>query len=309
MTPAEPRAKTTRSAATLPAMFKHLLAALLLPCTLLAARPTEPLNLWPDKAPDALGSEPKDTPTLTPYWADAEKSNGSTVIVCPGGGYRVLAPHEGEAYAKWLNTLGINAFVLKYRLATDGYAVPTILLDAKRAVRLVRSHAAEWNLDANRIGLMGSSAGGHLTATVITQFDAGDASSSDAVERVSSRPDIAVLCYAFILFDQPNPEREKVFLGPNGTPEQKRLLSPRLNVRTDTPPCFIWQTVEDNRVVPENAFAFAQALREKGVPFALHLYQQGRHGIGLGSKELDPAKLHPWTSDCAFWLKEQGFIK
>jgi acetyl esterase/lipase len=157
--------------------------------------------------------------------------------------------------------------------------------------------------------MIGSSAGGHLTATLCTQFDAGNPQATDPVERVSSRPDLAVLCYAFILFDLPDAKREERFLGPNGTPEQKRLLSPRLNVRTDTPQTFIWQTVEDPTVTADNALGYAGALREKGVEFDLHLYEKGRHGIGLGSKELDPEKLHPWTRDCSFWLKQQGFTK
>jgi acetyl esterase/lipase len=279
-------------------------------CTTLASeRPTEPLRLWPRDAPGALGKDAKDTPTLTPFWPAPDKATGAVFIAAPGGGYRVLAAHEGDAYARWLASNGITAFVLKYRLAADGYRVPTILQDAARAVRLIRTNATGWGLDPKRIGMIGSSAGGHLTATLITQFDDGQPDATDPIERASSRPDLAVLCYGFILFDEPNPKREETFLGPDGTPEQKRLLSPRLNVRKDTPPTFIWQTVEDPGVVVENAFAFANALREKGVPFDLHLYEKGRHGIGLGSKELDPDKLHPWTRDCVFWLKQRGFVK
>jgi acetyl esterase/lipase len=272
-------------------------------------RPTDPIRLWPSDAPGALGKDAKDTPTLTPFWAAPEKASGAVFIVAPGGGYRVLAPHEADAYAKWLAANGITAFVLKYRLVTDGYRVPVILQDAARAVRLVRANATAWGLDSKRIGMIGSSAGGHLTATLITQFDSGKADASDPIERESSRPDVAVLCYAFILFDEPNPEREKTFLGPEGTAEQKRLLSPRLNVRKNTPPTFIWQTVEDSRVVVENAFGFANALRENGVPYDLHLYENGRHGIGLGTKDYDPEKAHRWTHDCIFWLKQRGFLK
>jgi acetyl esterase/lipase len=272
-------------------------------------RPTTPLRLWADRAPEALGDADKDTPTLTPYWPAPEQASGAAFIVCPGGGYRNLAAHEGEPFAKWLASQGIAAFVLKYRLTTDGYKVPTILLDAARAMRLVRANALAWGLDPQRIGMIGSSAGGHLTATLITQFDAGKADAADLVERASSRPDLAVLCYGFILFDVPKPEREEQFLGPNATPEQKRFLSPRLNVRTETPPCFIWQTVEDDKVLAENALAFASALREKRIPFDLHLYEKGRHGLGLGTKDGDPAKMHPWTRDCAFWLQQQGFAK
>ncbi|EDY21311.1 alpha/beta hydrolase [Chthoniobacter flavus Ellin428] len=274
-----------------------------------AEHPTEPMRLWAGKAPDALGDAPKDIPTLTPYWPADDQASGAAFIVCPGGGYRNLAAHEGEPFAKWLNSLGIAAFVLKYRLTTDGYFVPTTLLDAARALRTVRAHATEWGIDPKRIGMIGSSAGGHLTATLITQFDNGKPDDADPVERVSSRPDLAVLCYGFILFDQPNPEREARFLGAHATPELKNLLSPRLNVRKDTPTTFIWQTVEDEKVPVDNAFAFADAMREKGVPFDLHLYQKGKHGIGLGFKTFDPEKLHPWTRDCAFWLKEHGFMK
>ena len=147
-------------------------------------RSTEPLRLWPGDAPGALGKDAKDTPTLTPFWAAPDKATGAVFIVAPGGGYRVLAAHEGDAYAKWLAANGITAFVLKYRLAADGYRVPTILLDAARAVRLVRSHAAGWGLDPKRIGMIGSSAGGHLTATLITQFDAGKADATDPIEQI-----------------------------------------------------------------------------------------------------------------------------
>jgi acetyl esterase/lipase len=291
-------------------MNRFLLMLALVPLTLAAAdRPSAPLRLWPGAAPGALGEADKDTPTLTPFWPDADKATGAAVIVFPGGGYRSLAAHEGAPFAQWLASQGIAAFVLKYRLNPDGYKVPTIYLDAARAIRTVRSHAADWGLDPKRIGIIGSSAGGHLAAMCVTQFDAGKPDAADPIERVSSRPDLAVLCYAFILFDVPDPDREERFLGANGTPEQKRFLSPRLNVRSDTPPCFIWQTNADDRVVAENALAFATALREKSVPFDLHIYRDGKHGIGLGSKELDPEKLHPWTKDASFWLKQQGFVK
>lgn len=293
-------------------ILSRLLACLLgaVACSAFAVeKPTAPLRLWPGAAPGALGEAGKDVPTLTPYWPAPEKATGAAFIVCPGGGYRSLAAHEDEIFAKWLASQGIAAFSLKYRLTVDGYLVPTILQDAARAMRVVRSNAAEWGIDPQRIGMIGCSAGGHLTATLCTQFDAGDPQASDPVERVSSRPDLAVLCYAFILFDLPDAKREERFLGPSGTPAQKRLLSPRLNVRSDTPQTFIWQTVEDPTVTADNALAYAAALREKGVPFDLHLYEKGRHGIGLGSKELDPEKLHPWTRDCSFWLKAQGWVK
>lgn len=288
-----------------------LLAALPLLCSTLlqaAERPELPVRLWAEDAPGALGKEEKDIPRLTPYWPAAEKATGAAVIVCPGGGYNVLAPHEGEPFAKWLNDLGIAAFVLKYRLIKDGYHIPEILGDAARAVRTVRANAEAWGLDPKRIGIMGSSAGGHLSATLSTRFDDGRPDASDPIERVSSRPDATILCYAFILFDRNDkPERHERFLGPEPTAEQIRAYSPALNVAEKTPPCFIWQTVEDPGVVVENALVMADALRKAGVPFDLHLYQKGRHGIGLGFRTYEPAKLHPWTKACAFWLGEQGF--
>ena len=130
-----------------------------------AERPSEAFPLWPEGAPGALGKAETDIPTLTPFWPDAAKATGAAIIVCPGGGYNALAAHEGAAYARWLNDLGIAAFVLKYRLIKNGYHVPTILLDAARAVRLVRAKGPQWQLDPKRVGIIGSSAGGHLSAT------------------------------------------------------------------------------------------------------------------------------------------------
>jgi acetyl esterase/lipase len=271
-------------------------------------RPTKAFPLWADGAPGAQGKADKDIPTLTPYWPDPAKATGAAIIVCPGGGYNTLAPHEGEPYAKWLNELGVTAFVLKYRLVKDGYHLPEILQDAARSVRYVRAKASDWKLDPKHIGVIGSSAGGHLCATLSTQFDAGKPDAADPIDRVSSRPDATILCYAFILLDR-NEKAQERFLGPKPTAEQVKAFSPALSVTKQTPPCFVWQTVEDTAVVPENALVFSEALRKAGVPFDLHLYQNGRHGIGLGSKESDPAKLHPWTRDCAFWLQEQGFVK
>lgn len=295
--------------------MRAILASLVLCAVARAEVPATEFPLWPTgQVPGALGTEPKDTPTLTPYFAPADKATGATVIVFPGGGYRSLAPHEGEPFAKWLNSLGINAFVLKYRLYPGGYHLQQITLDAPRAVRYVRSHAAEWNLDPQRIGVIGSSAGGHLAATLSTQFDAGNPAASDPVEKVSSRPDLTILCYGFILFDQrtmPDPQRREDALGKDVPDEVALRFAPARNVRPDTPPCFVWQTVEDDKVIAENAITFATALRAAKIPFDLHLYEKGKHGIGigLGGKPYTPeAALHPWTRDCAFWLGQQGFL-
>jgi acetyl esterase/lipase len=280
---------------------------------LVEAQPTNSLPLWPDGAPGALGTAEKDIPTLTPFFAGAEKATGAAMVVCPGGAYQHLAPHEGEVYAQWLNEHGISAFVLKYRLGPGGYRHPAMLQDAARAVRLVRAHADEWKLDPKRIGIIGSSAGGHLASTLMTHFDAGDSNAVDVIERQSSRPDLGILCYAVITLGKFAHQGSKInLLGTNAPPELVQELSNELHVTKDTPPCFLWHTFEDKTVPVENSLQFAAALRAAGVPFDLHIYQKGGHGMGLGVRQYTPGdsgKLHPWAADCLVWLKVQGFVK
>ncbi|HWV99113.1 MAG TPA: alpha/beta hydrolase [Candidatus Acidoferrum sp.] len=274
------------------------------------AQPTTPFPIWPGGAPGALGKAYKDIPTLTGYWPNPERSTGAGVIICPGGGYGALASHEGRDYARWLNEQGIAGFVLNYRLGSSGYHHPAMLQDAARAVRTVRARAPEWLLDPKRIGIMGSSAGGHLASTLLTHFDGGNTNSLDPIERQSSRPDLGILCYAVISMGEFTHQGSKHnLLGDDPSPELVRSLSNELQVTRDTPPCFIWHTWEDDAVPVENSLQFAEALRKAGVPFDLHIYQQGGHGMGLGSREWDPAKRHPWTRDCEFWLKVQGFAR
>lgn len=285
------------------------LLAVFLFTLIVQAQPTNPLPLWPEGAPGALGTEDKDIPTLTPFWPNPAKATGAAMVICPGGGYAHLAPHEGKTYAEWLNDQGVAAFVLKYRLA-PAYHHPAMLQDVSRAVRLVRAHAAEWKLDPKRIGLMGSSAGGHLTSTLLTHFDAGKPDATDPIERQSSRPDIGILCYPVITMGAKTHGGSKQnLLGANPAPELVEEFSNEKHVTKDTPPCFLFHTSEDKAVPVENTLEFAAALQRVGVPFALHIYEKGPHGIGLGVHEYDPAKLHPWAKDCAFWLKEQGFVK
>ncbi|HYV29067.1 MAG TPA: alpha/beta hydrolase [Candidatus Eisenbacteria bacterium] len=263
----------------------------------------EAISLWPEGAPGALGKDDKDIPTLTPYPANPAEASGAAMVVCPGGGYGGLAPHEGKDYALWLNEHGITAFVLEYRLGANGYRHPRMLEDAARALRLVRGRADEWKVDPKRIGIMGSSAGGHLASTLLTHFDSGDPGAMDPIERQSSRPDLGILCYPVISMG-PNTHQgsKNNLLGKDPAPELVKLLSNELQVTAKTPPCFVWHTWEDKAVKVENSLEFAAALQKAGVPFDLHIYQKGAHGIGL-------ANGHPWTKDCLFWLKTQGFVK
>ncbi len=266
------------------------------------------IPLWPAGAPGALGNSEYDIPTLTPYLPDATNATGAAMVICPGGGYGGLAPHEGNDYALWLNQHGVTCFVLRYRLGSHGYRHPVMLEDAARAVRWVRAHADEYKIDTHRVGIMGSSAGGHLAATLLTHFDAGDTNSSDAIERQSSRPDIGILCYAVITMGEFTHQGSKDnLLGKNPSPELVKDLSNELQVTPQTPPCFLWTTFEDNAVPIENTMLFAEALRKNRVPFALHVYEKGGHGMGL--KDKPPfAHPHPWAADCLFWLKEQKFV-
>jgi len=274
------------------------------------AQPTNSFPLWPEGAPGARGKEDKDIPTLTPYWPDPARATGAAMVICPGGGYGGLAPHEGAQYARFLNEYGIAGFVLKYRLGSGGYRHPAMLQDAARAVRLVRARAGEWKVDPQHIGIMGSSAGGHLASTLLTHFDAGKPDAADPIERQSSRPDLGILCYAVITLGQFTHQGTKNnLLGKDPSPELVRQLSNELQVTKDTPPCFIWHTYEDKAVPVENSLQFAEALRKAGVPFDLHIYQQGPHGLGLGTRDWNPEKRHPWTRDCRCWLRAQGFVK
>lgn len=267
--------------------------------------------LWPSGAPGALGREDKDTPTLTAYLPEPTKATGAAIVICPGGGYGGLAPHEGKDYARFLNEQGIAGFVLKYRLGPGGYHHPAMLQDAARALRTVRARAPEWKLDPKRIGIMGSSAGGHLASTLVTHFDAGKADATDPIERESSRPDLGIFCYPVITMSQPFTHQgsKKNLLGDTPSPELVQSLSNELQVTKDTPPCFLWHTDEDKGVPVENSLAFAAALRKAGVPFDLHIYQKGPHGLGLGTRDWNPEKRHPWTADLVYWLKALGFAQ
>jgi len=270
----------------------------------------EPIELWPGGAPGALGTGTNDVPTVTPYLPDPAKATGAAIVVCPGGGYGGLASHEGNDYALFLSREGITCFVLKYRLGSHGYRHPVMLQDAARAVRWVRANVTAYNLDAKRVGIMGSSAGGHLTSTLMTHFDLGQAQAADPVDRQSSRPDLGILCYPVITMEAfGHAGSRRNLLGEFPTAEQVHLLSNEKQVSPGTPPAFIWHTYEDQAVPVRNALEFASALERHGVPFDLHIYRQGRHGIGLAARPPEFETPHPWARDLMFWLKAQGFVK
>lgn len=276
--------------------------------TTASSRPTDAFPLWPQGAPDALGKEDKDSPTLTPYWPAPQQASGAVLVICPGGGYWFLAGHEGKGYAEWLSQYGVTCFVLKYRLGSDGYRYPAIFHDVARAVRLVRSKASEWKLDPNRIGIMGSSAGGHLASMLLTHFDNGNPKTTDLIEQTSSRPDLGILCYPVITMGHfTDAGSRNQLLGKNPAPELVWRVSSENQVSPQTPPCFVWHTWDDEIVPVENSLHFAEALQEAKVPVDLHIYQHGKHGMGLGRSAFTKGKYHPWTDNCLYWLLTQGF--
>lgn len=263
--------------------------------------------LWPNGAPGAKGTEAVDKPALFVHLAPADKANGAAVVVCPGGGYGHLAMgHEGHDVAAWLNSLGVSAFVLQYRLAPR-YGHPAPLQDAQRAIRTVRARSKEWKIDPQRLGLMGFSAGGHLASSAATHFETGKTDADDPIERVSSRPDVLILAYPVISFTAPftHVGSRKNLLGEQPDPALVENLSNEKQVTKDTPPTFMFHTGEDTGVPPENSVAFYQALRAAKVPAELHIYEKGGHGLGLAPK--DPV-LATWPARCAAWLEKRGFL-
>jgi acetyl esterase/lipase len=257
--------------------------------------------LWPDGAPGAVGTEDVDKPSITFYLPDSTTATGTAVVVCPGGGYRNLAmDHEGKQVAEWLNSLGVAAVVLKYRLGPR-YHHPAMMQDVQRAVQIVRSRAAELKIARDRIGVMGFSAGGHLASTAATHF-AKDANG------VSSRPDFAILCYPVITMKDPfvhKGSRENL-LGKNPDPKLIEEMSNETQVTAETPPTFLFHTSDDPGVPAQNSVYFYLALRKAGVPAEMHLFEHGRHGVGLAQTE--PA-LKIWPSLLENWLRTRELVR
>lgn len=278
--------------------------------------PAKTYPLWPaGSVPGAVGKEEADVPTIAVYRPSADKAVGSAVVVCPGGGYRMLAmDHEGKQVAEWLNGLGVTAVVLKYRLAPR-YKHPSMLQDVQRAIRTTRARAKEWGVDPKRVAVLGFSAGGHLASTAATHFDEGRPNADDPIERESSRPDRAILIYPVVAISTPyahGGSRDNL-LGKDAAKELVESLSNELRVTSRTPPTFLAHTNEDAAVPAENSILFALALRKAKVPVELHLFEKGPHGLGLGNgtKQFkiagDPA-FAKWPELCAIWLDRQGFL-
>lgn len=288
--------------------LRTLLLGSLLVAAVLPAQADDPqvVRLWVGDAPGAQGSGDADIPTLTIYKPAADKATGAAIVVCPGGGYGGLAAHEGKPIAEWLNGLGVTSFVLKYRLGPR-YHHPVEMRDAQRALRYVRAHAGEWKLDPHHIGIIGFSAGGHLASTAATHFDAGDAKAEDLVDRVSCRPDAAMLIYPVITMTDPftHGGSRTNLLGSKPDPELVNLLSNERQITSKTPPIFLVHTADDDVVPVENSLLFAMACRAARVPCELHVYEHGPHGIGLGGQ--DPI-LNKWPGLCTAWLQTRGFL-
>ena len=266
------------------------------------------IRLWSGTAPGALGGESQDTPDMTVYLPRNTPAGMTAVIILPGGGYRNLAAnHEGRQVASYLNAAGMVGFVLKYRLGPR-YHHPVEMGDALRSLRMVRSHAGEWNINPAHIGIMGFSAGGHLAATVSTHFDSGDPAAADPVDRVDSRPDFAILAYPVISLVEPwTHQGSKInLIGENAPADLARSLSADLAVTPRTPPTFIFQTNADTTVPAENAVDYYLALRKAGVPAEMHIFENGPHGLGLALN--DPA-LGQWPALMLNWLRTHGLAK
>ena len=288
--------------------FRKLVVIALLLTGLAAGAPASKVELlWPEGAPGALGTEDADRPNLTIY---LPPSNGvrSGVIVCPGGGYGMLAlDHEGKQIADWLNARQVAAFVLRYRLGPR-YHHPIELGDAQRALRFVRHHAADYGIAPDKIGIWGFSAGGHLASTAGTHFDSGNPSAADAIDRVSSRPDFMILAYPVISLMMPYVHQGSLrnLLGENPDPQLVASLSNETQVTPQTPPTFLFHTTSDSGVPVENSVLFYLALRRAGVPAEMHLYEQGPHGVGLAL--FDPI-LSAWSRQLEPWMRLHGWMK
>ncbi len=283
------------------------------------------LKLWPDSIPGAIENNlyretdlrnetgiyrisKVKVPTLAIYTPSQGTANGTAILICPGGGYLHLAyTKEGIDIAKWLNTMGVTAFVLKYRLPSDSIMMDkTIgpLMDAQKAMRIIRSDADKWNIDTNRIGVIGFSAGGHLASTLCTHYN-DKVYDSDSI---SAKPNFSILIYPVISMEESITHmgsRENL-LGKNPTQAEIDKFSNELQINKDTPPAFL-AAAEDDKTVPiQNSINYFKSLSKLQIPAEIHIYQRGGHGFGLAKNGGTESY---WPEECARWLKLNGFIK
>ncbi|MBN1126595.1 MAG: alpha/beta hydrolase [Sedimentisphaerales bacterium] len=284
-----------------------------------AASAANEIPLWPDGAPGAKMLDVAEsyenghiqhvqTPTLTIYLPAKEKATGAAIVICPGGAYWLLAmDHEGHEVARWLNSIGVAGIIVKYRHKDFKHPVP--MLDAQRAIRTVRFRAREWNIDPKRIGILGFSAGGHLASTAATHFDSGKSEAADPIERVSCRPDFAVLVYPVITFTKDTMHRgsRNNLIGVNPDSQLIESLSNELQVTRDTPPTFLVHSSDDNGVSPQNSIDFYLACLKAGIPVEMHIYEKGGHGYGLRADRCTAAA--DWPGRCEAWMRQRDFLK
>jgi len=244
------------------------------------------------------------SPTIEVFLPPAETRSPTSVLICPGGGYHVIAiEHEGRAVARWFNSIGISAFILKYRLPPN-YRHPVPLSDAQRAMQLIRSKADEWKIDPEAVGVMGFSAGGHLASSLATAADMAIESARDSIARSSSHPDFAILIYPVITMHAPTTHvgSRDHLLGSDSTDSQRMEVSTELSVTNRTPPTFLLTATDDLGVSPQNSIAFHAALQRCGVPAELHLLPEGGHGFGMNHPHLN----EQWLPRLVWWLEKRG---
>lgn len=256
------------------------------------------MELWGKKMPYQLEEE-EFIPYITPFICEGAKT---AIVVCPGGGYTHRAPHEGNKVGEWLNSIGVSAFVVEYRVAP--YKAPAEGSDVQRAIRVARSQAGMYGIE--KIGVMGFSAGGHLAATASVHYDKKLYEETDEIDQFSARPDFSVLCYPVIdMFEYRHNGSRENLIGSRPTKSLKEFYSLNLQVTEDTPPAFLWHTTDDMGVAPENSMIYAMALASHNIPYELHIYQGGRHGQGLAEEN---PYLHRWTAALECWMKKMEYL-
>jgi len=262
------------------------------------------INLWPENFCQGKSKDVDFTPTLDIYTIECAEPKGA-VVICPGGGYAHRAEHEGKDIALRFNKLGFHAFVVQYRVAPNRFPAPQ--QDVFRAIKIVRSRAKEWNVKAAKIAVCGFSAGGHLTACSGTLFNEVQFTVGDETDKCSQKPDALILCYPVISSGEHGHIGSFVnLLGEDADMSLREKYSLEKRITTETPPTFLWHTGEDPGVPVENSLLWCLGLRKHKIPFELHVFPEGRHGLGLGV-DPDVPEIQVWPELCATWLKKMAW--